>query len=410
MSRSMALLNLNGITEEYFQIYKEEYNYIQDHFKEYGNVPDRETFINKFPDFEIIQVLETDKYLVETLNEEHLYSITVPIINEVAELIKTDSYSAAQYLQSKLPDLLGKSPITGSDIISQAKERYEEWVQLKENRNDFLIPSGFKELDEVIGGFHTGEELVVLFARTGNGKSWVLIKMLEHAWKMNKRVGLIEPEMSPNKTGYRFDTLHANVSNSALTKGIEITEYEKYIENLSKSDIPFFVATPREFKRKITVSKLKMFVESNKLDILAIDGISYLKDERSQRGDSRTISLTNISEDLMDLSNELKIPVIIVAQSNREGAKQEDLELENIRDSDGIAYNASLIISVAQKDPGLELALKKNRNGKNGIKLTYLWDIDRGVFNYVPSDTNSRDDIQVATEVRNYYVDSKEVF
>ena len=406
----MALLNLNGITEEYFQIYKEEYNYIQDHFKEYGNVPDRETFINKFPDFEIIQVLETDKYLVETLNEEHLYSITVPIINEVAELIKTDSYSAAQYLQSKLPDLLGKSPITGSDIISQAKERYEEWVQLKENRNDFLIPSGFKELDEVIGGFHTGEELVVLFARTGNGKSWVLIKMLEHAWKMNKRVGLIEPEMSPNKTGYRFDTLHANVSNSALTKGIEITEYEKYIENLSKSDIPFFVATPREFKRKITVSKLKMFVESNKLDILAIDGISYLKDERSQRGDSRTISLTNISEDLMDLSNELKIPVIIVAQSNREGAKQEDLELENIRDSDGIAYNASLIISVAQKDPGLELALKKNRNGKNGIKLTYLWDIDRGVFNYVPSDTNSRDDIQVATEVRNYYVDSKEVF
>ena len=57
-----------------------------------------------------------------------------------------------------------------------------------------FIETGFKELDDVLGGFHLGEELVVIFARTGQGKTWVSLKMLEHIWKMNKRVGLLEPE------------------------------------------------------------------------------------------------------------------------------------------------------------------------------------------------------------------------
>lgn len=409
--RNASILTLNGITEDYFITYPDEYAFIMNHIREYGNVPDKETFLSKFSNFTIVDVTESDKYLIETFNEEHLYSLMVPVINKLADIIQTDSRAAAEYLQSQLPSLVQNNVVLGVDIVSQAKERLREWQERRENKDRFCIPTGFEEIDEITGGWQRGEEFAVIFARTGQGKSWILIKTLEHAWKIGKRVGLIEPEMSATKTGYRFDTLSGNVSNSALTRGEDEPDYEKYIENLAKNEIPFFVASPKEFRRNITVSKLRAFVESNHLDILGVDGISYLADGRKQRGDNRTTGLTNISEDLMDLSIELGIPIIVVCQSNREGAKEDDApDLENIRDSDGIAYNASTVIAARQKGPGIELTIRKNRNGKSGDKLIYLWDIDKGVFKYIPNEEAERDNSEDIKKAKEDFKDGSEVF
>ena len=197
-----------------------------------------------------------------------------------------------------------------------------------------------------------------------------------------------------------------------MTRGEDIDGYEEYVQKLMANDTPFFVAAPKDFRRNITVSKLRSFVESNKLDILGIDGISYLKDERAQRGDNRTTALTNISEDLMDLSIDLKIPIIVVCQSNREGAKDDDApDLENIRDSDGIAYNASIVIAARQKSPGIELSIRKNRNGRTGDKLIYTWDIDTGVFQYFSDgETDSSDDSAPVRRPKESFNDGSEVF
>lgn len=409
--RNASILTLNGITEDYFITYPDEYAFIMNHIREYGNVPDKETFLSKFSNFTIVDVTESDKYLIETFNEEHLYSLMVPVINKLADIIQTDSRAAAEYLQSQLPSLTQNNVVLGVDIVSQARERQREWQERRENKERFCIPTGFEELDEITGGWQRGEEFAVLFARTGQGKSWILIKTLEHAWRIGKRVGLIEPEMSATKTGYRFDTLSGNISNSALTRGEDAPDYEKYIEELSANEIPFFVASPKDFRRNITVSKLRAFIESNKLDILGVDGISYLKDERKQKGDNRTTGLTNISEDLMDLSIELKIPIIVVCQSNREGAKDDDApDLENIRDSDGIAYNASTVIAARQKGPGIELTIRKNRNGKSGDKLIYLWDIDKGTFQYIPNEEAERDNSEDIKKAKEDFKDGSEVF
>lgn len=409
--QNLSLLTLNGITDEYFLTYKDEYDFIINHYNAYGNIPDKETFINTFPDFTLLDVNESDQYLINTFNEEHLYALTVPVVTKLAEILQTDSRAAVEYLQSQLPNLTQKSPVQGIDIISGAKDRLDLWIEKKKNKEQFFIPTGFAELDSILGGYQRGEELVVIFARTGQGKSWILIKSLECAWKHNYRVGLLEPEMSANTTGYRFDTLMANIPNSSLNQGEDIRGYQQYIKNLQSHGTPFFVTHPKDFSRRVTVSKLRSWIESNNLDILGIDGISYLQDERKQRGDSRTISLTNISEDLMELSISLGIPIIVVTQSNRDGGGKDNPDapdIENIRDSDGIGYNASKIIAAKQKGPGIEIVTRKNRYGKAGDKLLYFWDINTGVFNYIPTSEN-QDDEQIET-VRNNYRDATEVF
>jgi len=240
------------------------------------------------------------------------------------------------------------------------------------------------------GGWQRGEEFVILFSRINQGKSQVLIKMATSAWLEGNNVGFISPEMSANSIGFRFDTMTGNFSNSALMKGVNLKGYEEYINGLKESDNKIIVATIKDFDRKVTVSKLKNFVKKNSLDMLCIDGISYIQDERYRRGDSATTSLTNISEDLMELSNDLGIPVIVVAQANRKGEDSEGdgkdhLTLGTIGDSDGIGRIATRVISLRRCGPAIEIAVKKNRYGEVNTKVVYKWDIDHGIFFNIPS-------------------------
>ena len=62
--KSVSILELNSITPDYFITYPDEYQFIMEHYQRYGNVPDKETFIHKFPDFSIVSVSETDEYLI----------------------------------------------------------------------------------------------------------------------------------------------------------------------------------------------------------------------------------------------------------------------------------------------------------------------------------------------------------
>ena len=391
-TKDISIITDNNLTIDYFLEYEDEYSFIKEHFDNYKNVPDTETFINKFPDFELLEVNESDRYLVDAIREEYLYSKSVPVIKKAAELLKSDSNEASRYLQSELVNLTPNYITPYVDII-HSNSRVEMFEDKSNNKDKWFIPTGFEELDDIIYGWQCGEEFVVIFARTGIGKSWVLVKTVQHAWEIGKNVGYVSPEMSADKIGYRFDTLNNHFSNMALVRGdkskVSIDEYRQYNEKLAEHNNSILVSTPMDFNKQVTVGKLRTFVQANNLDMLAIDGITYMTDERYKRGDNKTTSLTNISEDLMELSCELKIPILVVVQSNRGGTEKDTPDLEDIRDSDGIAHNATKVISLNQKEEALVMKIKKNRDGKVGDKLTYLWDIDLGEFTWMPGDCDS---------------------
>ena len=68
-TKSLRILEDNNITKEYFPEYQEEIQYVLDHYDKYGNVPDRSTFLSEFPDIELVEVAESDQYLVDHLRE-----------------------------------------------------------------------------------------------------------------------------------------------------------------------------------------------------------------------------------------------------------------------------------------------------------------------------------------------------
>lgn len=411
----------NLLTEEYFVGYENEFKFIQDHVIKYGNVPDKATFLIAFPDIELVDVGESDRYLIDTAREEYLYYKSIPVIQKAAELLKSDSNAAAEYLVNSMKDLQPSYALGGVDIIAEAKKRYDQFLDRMDRQEDWYFTCGFSELDDLIHGIKRSEELFVIFARTNQGKSWVLEKMCTHVWQIGYNVGYISPEMGADSIGYRFDTLHNHFSNKGLMWGnddVDPREYERYIEELSVRDNKFIVSTPADFDKKITVSKLKNWIKQYNLDLVAIDGITYMYDERYHRGDNKTTSLTNISEDLMELSVELNVPVLVVVQANRAGVVEKGTsdtpEIESIRDSDGIAHNASKILSIHQKEHGvLVMTVKKQRFGSVGGKLTYNWDINTGDFQFIPSYDDAEDEEVTShkvSEVKKQYNDKADVF
>lgn len=392
-TKNLDIITENNLTRDYFVGYENEYDFIFNHYKNYNNIPDLQTFLETFQAFEPFDVTENDKYLLDKIQEEHLYYKLVEVVNKSAEYLKSDSNIAVEYLLNELQNVTSSNNNTYTDIISKADERFEKYLQRQQIKTDTCIKTGLEELDEVIYGWEFGEELVTIVARTNQGKSWILLKFLMEAWKQNKRVLLYSGEMSATKLGYRFDALLNHFSNLNLVRGNDEANYKTFIEDLKKKEVPFIIVTQKDLGGRATVSKIKNLAKKHNVDIIGIDQYSLMEDERKKKGDQVRTQYANITEDLFKLSTELQIPILGLAQSNRDGAKSKEEqgtpELENVAESDAIVQNSSKVISIRQTGAGLEMCIKKNREGKVGDKLLYYWDIDKGTFTYIPSNEDA---------------------
>ena len=387
-TKDYSLVKTNCLDKDYFVGFQDEFNFIEEHYKTYGNIPDTTTFLEKFPNFQLYEVNESDEYLLNRLFEEYGYHKFVPVIPELSKLLQVDSRDAYYYLQSQMANLKPHTICSGTDIIAQAKERYDIYKDRANCPEVATIKTGLTELDDIFGGWEYGDELVTVVARTNMGKSWILLKFLAEAWKQGKRVGLYSGEMNHIKLGYRFDALFGHFSNKCLTQGAQTCGYDEFIEKLVKTPNPFIIATQKDFGGRPTVNKIRNFIEANNIEIMGIDQYSLMDDSRAGMRDPTRIQMAHISEDLFLLSSEYRIPILGLAQANRSGIKEADDEapgLENIKECDDIAANSSKAIGMKQSSFGLVLDIIKNREGKVGDKLLYSWDIDTGHFSYIPS-------------------------
>ena len=392
-NKDLNIVKTNGLEGKHFQNREPEFNYIMDHYRQYGNVPDPIVLLSHFPEFDLIQVNESDDFLVNKLFEEYGFTKFTEMLPQLNQKLKEDSRVAYEYLKVEMETTLKPRVMTkGHDIIEDALERYEAYLDKQKLEANATISTGFPELDEIFNGWEYGEELVTIVARTNNGKSWILMKFLTEAWKQGKRVGVYSGEMSHIKLGYRFDALFGEISNRALVRGNPLPNnrnYKEYIDSLKGSPGCFKIYTQDDFGGRPTVQQIANYVEKDKLDIVGIDQLSLMEDGRAKKNDQTRMRLAHIAEDLFLLSSEYKIPVLALAQANRAGINKDDSSdapgLENIKESDDIAHNSSKCIGMRQVNGTLILDIIKNREGRVGDKLRYEWDIDVGHFNYLPA-------------------------
>lgn len=388
-SRDSSLLLVNNLNKDFFSDYQDEYEYIIDHLNTYGNIPDKVSFLSKFPNFDIIEVNETPNYLIDKLYEDKNTRALASLFNDIKDNLMSDNLDKAMNLYLSSADSLLKATHIESVDILRNTDRYEAYLERCENFDKYYVKTGFKELDDIIGGWDREEELATIVARSNQGKSWILFKCAVAAAEQGLRVGLYSGEMSERKVGYRIDTLISNISNSAIIKGDRSVQntYKKYLDELpNKYKGCLNVLTPNMIDGPAGVNSLRAFIERDKLDILFIDQHSLLEDDRHARAPFEKAA--NISKDLKNLQMLKKIPIIAVSQQNR-NSTENGVGLEHVAQSDRIAQDSTIVLFFEQKDGIMTMHLVKSRDSVNMKDLKYNINLNTGTFIYIPEDDNA---------------------
>ena len=390
-TRDSTLITTKGLTKDYFPQYSAEFAFINNHFLQYNQIPDYPTFLKVFPNFEVLEVNESIEYLINELTREKTEVYVAGVFNKVRDLItsgKTDE--AVKVIFDATNNLSNNSHLDAVDILEDTS-RYDDYLEKCNDFSKYYLTTGLKELDDIIGGFDRQEDYVTVSARSGVGKSWILLKFITAAVNKGYNVGVFNGEMTVNKVGYRFDTLNSSLSNWKLVHGnIDIAaKYKDYLEDLKTNHKGhLYVLTRDRINGPADVNALRGFIDKYNLDVLFVDQHSLLDDMR--RGRTEFERAANISKDIKLLQVTKHIPIITVSQQNRSKVDEEKgAGTENISNSDRIAQDSTIIIFLSQDQDIMTLNIAKSRDGGTGKKLKYMIDLDHGKFTYIPTEEDS---------------------
>ncbi|MBM3728201.1 MAG: replicative DNA helicase [Acidobacteria bacterium] len=262
--------------------------------------------------------------------------------------------------------------------------------------NTFLDPSkrikgistGFLKLDEMTGGMHEGE-LIILAARPAMGKTALALNIAQHVATNPKNpqpVAVFSLEMSKeslltrlicaggrvDQQKFRAGYLNGDERRRLAMSAQQMVESQLFIDDLPGVNLMDMHATLRRMKAE------------HGLGLVVVDYLQLM----SSRGrfDSRTQEVSALSRGLKLLAKELRVPFLVLSQLSRAPETRPGdhrPQMSDLRESGSIEQDADLIWFIFREEvykperedlKGLaELIVAKQRNGPTGrANLVFL--------------------------------------
>ncbi len=225
------------------------------------------------------------------------------------------------------------------------------------------VPSGFTELDALLGGLQYGDFIVVA-ARPSMGKTALALSMLEYIGVVeNIPAAFFSMEMSKLQIAQRMICSHAQVDLHKLRHGRlsdqEKTKLKLVCGNMRNYRI-FIDDTPgmSVLELRAKARRLKMMHD---IQVVFVDYLQLMYDRASRENRQQEISA--ISRGLKGLARELNIPVVALAQLNRqvEGREGNRPRMSDLRESGAIEQDADVVVLLHRE----EYYLNKRRSASD---------------------------------------------
>jgi replicative DNA helicase len=250
------------------------------------------------------------------------------------------------------------------------------------------IDTDFVDLDRLCGGLHNGE-LVILAARPSMGKTAFALNIAENvAVKGHVPVLFVSLEMSSSELGRRLLSSHAKVNGHRFrSDSLTNEDIQKLLAaSGALSSAPLVVdATPSRTVSEIAAVARRMKRRQG-LGLVAIDYLQLIEPDNPK--DNRQEQVARIARRLKHLARELRVPVLCLAQLNRqaEEGRGNKPRLSHLRESGAIEQDADVVMFVHREEyyadgeeerarvaGEAEIIVAKQRNGPTGeVKLTWL--------------------------------------
>jgi replicative DNA helicase len=235
------------------------------------------------------------------------------------------------------------------------------------------IPSGFIDLDQLLGGFYPSD-LAIVGARPSVGKTSFLTGLALHAAREeSKHVAVFSLEMSTEQLSYRLASQETGIDSQRLRTGQlsqdEWINFTRATEQLSElplhmNDTP--ALTPTQLR-----SQCRRLCMQGQLDLVIIDYLQLMSTEN--RFDNRVQEVGYISRQLKLLARELDVPVLAAAQLSRAVEMRADKRpvLSDLRESGNLEMDADIVLFLHRleepQEKGItEVIVAKHRQGPTG--------------------------------------------
>ena len=226
------------------------------------------------------------------------------------------------------------------------------------------ITTGLYELNKATGGWRTAN-FIIIASRPGVGKTSLALHFAKMAAKSGKWVNFYGLEMTAPDLMRIEISGESEVNRSAIRDGYvsdeQWTEINKVIPSLEKLPIIWsdFAGITADKIRTQTIRNKKR----NCCDMVIIDYLQLIMP--SDKKSNREQQIADISRTLKRLALSENVPVIALAQLNRE-AENVKPQLGHLRESGSLEQDADVVIFPWKEDDKYQLTIAKNRRGKKG--------------------------------------------
>lgn len=266
------------------------------------------------------------------------------------------------------------APKSVADVIHTVEQELKDSKTVSKN----LIRTGFKNIDSKIKGFKPGD-LIVVAGRPGMGKTTWALNIATNNILKDKNVLVFSLEMTNEQLVKKIISAESGISMDALISG-EMTQKEwmKFHETKQKlGNTGLYVYDKSPITIETLINKTKAIQSIIDVDLIVVDYLQLLMttNKAPSNSDSRTASMTYISNLLKGLAKEISCPLISLSQLNRGVEARTDKRpvLSDLRDSGSIEQDADMVIMLYRQeyydslDTGLaEVIIRKNRLGETG--------------------------------------------
>lgn len=337
-------------------------------------------------------------YYIEILEEKYTLREIIRVCTE---------YAARSYEeQSEVTGLLDE---VETQILKISQDRYKDKAagmkehvmvaihaieQLYENRGGLTgFATGLDTLDKMCDGLHR-QEMFVIAARPSMGKTALAMNIAEHiALELKKPVAVFSLEMSSSQLVQRLLCSRARVNLENVRNGMmaerDFGAITQAASKLAESKI--FIDDTAGLSILELRAKARRLKSQHGIEAIFIDYLQLLRSTSRRAQDNRQIEIAEISSGLKALAKELDIPIVVLAQLNRNpesrsGESKGRPRLSDLRESGSIEQDADVVGLLVREEYYADsdeekkesegkatLIIAKQRNGPVGdVPLTFL--------------------------------------
>lgn len=315
---------------------------------------------------------------------------------EASTEILSDAYDGSKEAKTLLSDAeqkvfsildnRGSSSVSSiRDILDHAIDRID--ARMRGDHVDGGVETMFADFDQMTGGLHNSE-LVILAARPAMGKTALAMNITEAvAVESQAPVLFVSLEMAAIELADRMLCSRAKVNGHRLRNGtISNDDRRRLVEVAGEvSQAPLYVDdSPNRTVSEIAAAARRIRRREKRLGLIVIDYLQLI--EPDNPSDPRQEQVARIARRLKGMARELDVPVLCLAQLNRQAEDSRDHrpKLSHLRESGAIEQDADVVMFVhreeyyhrgeeqAQYAGQAELIISKQRAGPVG-EVELVW-------------------------------------